>query len=102
MGGGVTLALAHDQVEPHLAIFRGWNSLALWLSKAGTRKPRKGRQEHGLGIGLGIARNREQCSTHHFTPEAGLRAMSSMDVSLASPTTLRSVLHDEVNLQHTI
>lgn len=75
MGGGVTLALAHDQVEPHLAIFRGWNSLALWLSKAGvagTRKPREGRQEHGLGVGLGagIARNREQFSTHHFTPEA--------------------------------
>lgn len=28
VGSGVTLALAHCQVEPHLAIFRGWNSLA--------------------------------------------------------------------------
>lgn len=41
MGGGVTLALAHCQVEPHLAIFRGWKSLA------GTRGSGQGKQEQG-------------------------------------------------------
>lgn len=101
MGGGVTLALAHDQVEPHLAIFRGWNSLALWfISKAGTRKPREGRQEQGLGLGFGagIGRNRE----HTTSLQKQLHASEPCHVSLASPTTLTSVLHDEVNLQHTI
>lgn len=29
VGSGVTLALAHCQVEPHLAIFRGWKGLAV-------------------------------------------------------------------------